>query len=77
MSDVKHIGTRLALVRRAEKQLKEIDDYFDDVAHAELSAEEADPRGEMAALRKGLIRTLENEKKLGLVQIEYSGSADK
>lgn len=61
MSAVTNIRTRFALVKRAEKLLKEIDDYFQDADHFGLSVAEADPRGELVAIRKGLIHMLERE----------------
>ena len=61
MSAVTNIRTRFALVKRAEKLLKEIDDYFEDAANFGLSVEDADPRGELVAIRKGLIHMLERE----------------
>jgi hypothetical protein len=59
-----NIPTRYALIKRMEKLLKEIDDYFDDASNYGLSVAEADPKGEMMAWRKGLIASLEREGRL-------------
>jgi hypothetical protein len=64
VSAVHNISTRYALVKRATKMLEDIDDYFEDAADFGLSVEEADPRGEMVAIRKGLIEMLENERRI-------------
>lgn len=65
MSAVKNIPTRYALVKRAKKLLKEIDDYFEEAADFGLSLTDSDPRGEMVAIRKGLIAMLEREGWIG------------
>lgn len=72
MGTVKNIPTRLALVRRAEKILKDIDDYFEEAADFGLSVADADPRGEMVALRKGLVAMLERE---GRIKKVHTGGA--
>ena len=64
MSAARNIPTRFAIVKRAEKILKEVDDYFEDAANFGLSVEEADPRGELVAVRKGIIAMLERERRL-------------
>ena len=74
MSSVRNIRTRFAIVKRAEKILKEVDAYFEDAADFGLSVEEADPRGELVAVRKGIIAMLENEQRLGLVPLDYKPS---
>lgn len=61
---VRNIPTRLALVKRAEKLLKEIIDYFEEAGSFGLSVEEADPRGEMVAIKNGLVAMLEREGRL-------------
>lgn len=61
MSAVRNIPTRFALVKRAEKLLKEINDYFDEADSFGLSIAEADPRGEMMAMKTGLLAMLERE----------------
>jgi hypothetical protein len=71
---VQNIRTRFAIVKRAEKLLKTVDDFFEDAADFGLSVDEADPRGELVAIRKGIIAMLENERRLGLVKLdEVSG----
>ncbi len=67
-SEVTHIPTRYALVKRAVKLLKEIDGYFRDAEAFGVSAKDADPNGEMTALRQSIIKMLEREKALGLVK---------
>lgn len=64
MSEVKNIPTRFALVKRAQKILKDIDDYFEDTSDYGLSLQEADPDGMMMRMRKGLIEMLEREGRL-------------
>lgn len=71
MDEVKNIPTRFAIVKRAEKILKEIDDYFQDADDFGLTVAEADPKGEMMACRKGILGMLEREgwlKKKGLIK---------
>lgn len=68
MSAVRHIRTRFAIVKRAEKILGEIDKLFEDAADYGLSVAEADPHGELTAMRKGLIAMLEREGRLGIVR---------
>ncbi len=65
-----NIPTRYALVKRMQKLLKEIDDYFDDAANYGLTTAEADPKGEMMELRKSLTASLEREGRLGLVRMD-------
>ena len=64
---VANIPTRFALIKRAEKMLKDIDDYFEDAAHFGLSVKEADPTGEMMGWRRGILSMLEREGRLKLV----------
>lgn len=64
-----NIPTRYAIVKRAEKMLKEIDSYFEDAADHGLSVAEADPTGEMMGWRKGIIAMLEREGRLGIVRL--------
>lgn len=66
---VKNIPTRYALVKRMEKLLKEIDDYFEDAADYGVSVQDADPDGMMQSIRKGLIESLTRE---GRIRIEMS-----
>lgn len=70
MSEVKNIPTRYALIKRMQKLLKEIDDFFEEAADFGLSVQEADPDGQMMSMRKGLIASLEREKRLGIVSID-------
>ncbi len=65
-----NILTRLALVRRAEKMLVEIDSILSTAAHVGISADEVDPDGQMRNARKGIIGMLENEQRLGIVEIK-------
>lgn len=71
MSAARNIRTRLAIVRRAEKMLKDINVFFDDAASAGFSVEEVDPHGEMVAIRRGLVAMLERERRLGKVPMEF------
>lgn len=59
-----NIQTRYALIKRMEKLLKDIDDYFDDCDAYGLTMAEADPKGEMMAWRRGLVASLEREGRL-------------
>lgn len=70
MAEPVNIPTRYALVKRMQKLLKEIDDYFEDAESYGLTVAEADPKGEMMAWRKGLVASLEREGRLGLVRID-------
>jgi hypothetical protein len=65
-----NIPTRYAIVMRAKKLLKEIDDYFEDAANFGLNVKEADPTGEMMGWRKGIIAMLERERALGIVNVD-------
>ena len=65
MSAVTNIRTRFAIVKRAKKMLKDIDVLFEDADDFGVSVEELDPRGELVAIRKGLIAMLEREGRLG------------
>lgn len=64
MGKVKNIQTRLALIHRAEKILKDIDDYFDDADLWGLSLAEADPDDVMRKTRDGLIAMLIKERRI-------------
>ena len=63
--------TRYAIIKRAQKILKEIDSIFDDAEAWGLSAKEADPTGEMLKIRKSLVSMLEREKALGIVPVAF------
>lgn len=65
---VANIPTRFAIVRRAERILKEVDDYFEDAADFGLSVTDADPKGELVAIRKGIIAMLERERRIKAVR---------
>ena len=58
---VSNIPTRYALVKRMEVLLKQIDDYFQDADEWGLPLEQSDPHGQLMAIRKGLIQSLERE----------------
>lgn len=58
---ITNIPTRLALIHRAEKLLKEIDDYFSDADLWGLSYAESDPDGMMQKMRTGLVSMLIKE----------------
>lgn len=58
---VVNIPTRLALIKRAEKILADIDDYFCDADLWGLSPAEADPDGMMQKLRTGIVSMLIKE----------------
>jgi hypothetical protein len=66
MGDATHIPTRYALVKRMQKILKDIDDYYQDCDDFGLTLKEADPDGVMGKIRAGLIDSLDREKRLGL-----------
>lgn len=59
-----NIPTRYALIKRLEKLLKEIDDYLQEASDYGLTLAESDPKGEMMAIRRGIIASLENEGRL-------------
>ncbi len=61
MSAPVNIPTRYALVKRAEKILREIDDFFQDADDFGLTIKEADPKGALIKIRAGIISMLENE----------------
>jgi hypothetical protein len=67
---VTNIRTRYAIVKNAERLLKQVDDFFEDAANWGVSVAEADPRGELVAIRKGLIHMLDNERRLGIVKLD-------
>ncbi len=67
---VANIPTRFAIVKRAQKILKEVDAYFEEAADFGLSVADADPTGEMMAVRKGIVAMLARERQLGLVRME-------
>lgn len=58
---VANIPTRLALIHRSEKMLKDIDQYFSDADLWGLSPVEADPDGMMQKIRDGLVKMLIKE----------------
>ncbi len=72
-----NIPTRFAIVKRAEKLLKEIDDYFEEASTFGLSVKEADPKGEMMGWRKGIIAMLEREGRLGIVRLDMNNGSSK
>jgi len=64
---------RYALIKRVEKLLKEIDDYFDDANEFGLSVEQADPRGDLTKIRIGLISTLVREGRIKVTPAKDAG----
>lgn len=64
MSKPVNIPTRYALIKRMEKLLKEIDDYFEVASSYGLSVLEADPGEVLIKIRAGLIKSLQNEGRL-------------
>ena len=58
---VSNIPTRLALIKRAETILSDIDKYFSDADQWGLSADEADPDGLLHGMRAGLVSMLLKE----------------
>lgn len=64
MPKVINIPTRLALIKRAEKMLADIDQYFSDADLWGLSTAEADPDGMMKKMRDGLIGMLIKERRI-------------
>jgi hypothetical protein len=58
---VKNIPTRFALIKRAQKILKDIDDFFEDADMYGLTMADVDPDGLMQGIRKNLVSMLERE----------------
>lgn len=67
-----HIPTRYALVRRGEKIRDEIDTYFEDAASYGLASEQADPGGELRAIRSALMAMIDREREI-LVRVRDGG----
>lgn len=59
-----NIPTRFALIKRAEKILKDIDDFFDEADSYGLSPYEADPGAVLTKMRRGLMDLLIREGRL-------------
>jgi hypothetical protein len=61
---VSNIPTRFALIKRAEKILRNIDDFFEDADSYGLTVADVDPDGLMQHIRADIIAMLQREGRL-------------